>query len=80
MPETDSGGLESLCERLRVHIERTQISVNGKTLGITVSIGGACFDGQGQKVTRFAMLNVADQAIYQSKKSGRNTITVRTIV
>ncbi|APG23676.1 MULTISPECIES: sensor domain-containing diguanylate cyclase [Syntrophotalea] len=80
MPETDRGGLESLCERLRGHIERTQISVNGKTLGITVSIGGACFDGQGQKVTRFAMLNVADQAIYQSKKSGRNTITVRTIV
>jgi PleD family two-component response regulator len=30
-------------------------------------------------VTRQALLSVADQAIYQSKKSGRNTVTIQSV-
>lgn len=79
MPETDRGGLETLSERLRNEVENLLIPINGQNIGLTISIGGASFDGVNPAVTRYAMLSVADQAIYESKKSGRNTITIKTV-
>lgn len=79
MPETDRAGLESLCERLRQEVEAMDIPLNGNILGVTISVGGACFGGGDGAVTRFSMLSIADQAIYQSKKSGRNTVTIKSV-
>jgi GGDEF domain-containing protein len=55
------------------------IPLNGNILGVTISVGGACFGGGDGAVTRFSMLSIADQAIYQSKKSGRNTVTIKSV-
>ncbi len=79
MPETDYSGFEVLADRLRHSVETLLIPINGKTIGLTISIGGAFFDGTKDNVSRFSMLSVADQAIYQSKKSGRNTVTIKSV-
>ncbi len=79
MPETNRDGLEILAERVRHAVEQLLIPVNGKTVGLTISIGGAFFDGENATVSRFGLLSVADQAIYQSKKLGRNTITIKSV-
>jgi diguanylate cyclase (GGDEF)-like protein len=79
MPETDCPGFEALAERLRHSVEKLLIPINGKTIALTISIGGAFFDGKKDTVSRFSMLSVADKAIYQSKKSGRNTVTIKYV-
>lgn len=79
MPETDRHGLELFAERLRHSVEKLHIPMNGKTIRLTISIGGAFFDGKNKELSRFGMLNIADQAIYQSKKSGRNMITIKSV-
>ncbi|MFB9948138.1 diguanylate cyclase [Rhizobium puerariae] len=61
----------SLCERIRLHVEKTAIPVNGKTIAITISIGvvemeeGETFGNQ---------LNAADQLLYMAKMNGRNRV------
>jgi diguanylate cyclase (GGDEF)-like protein len=79
MPETDRGGLEILAERLCHEVAKLRIPHNGISISLSISVGGACFDGKGNSVTRQALLSVADQAIYQSKKSGRNTVTIQSV-
>lgn len=79
MPETDRVGLEVLAERLRYEVAKMRITHSGKSIGLSISVGGACFDGKDDNVTRHALLSVADQAIYQSKKSGRNTVTIQSV-
>lgn len=79
MPETKQGDLAIFAERLRFEVEKMLVSMNDKTIAVTISIGGTSFDGRDESVTRYVLLNVADQAIYQSKKSGRNTVTIQSV-
>jgi diguanylate cyclase (GGDEF)-like protein len=39
---------------------------------LTISLGIACFPGQGE--TAAALIEAADQALYQAKRGGRNCI------
>jgi diguanylate cyclase (GGDEF)-like protein len=80
MPETSHSGLEIFAERLRSVVEDTVVEVDGQSIRITVSVGGACCRGGINTVTKFALFNAADQAIYQSKKAGRNNVTISPLV
>jgi diguanylate cyclase (GGDEF)-like protein len=70
-------------ERAQAIVERFREGVAAVTFGpeegvrrITVSIGAATWDGQDPRPTRETLLALADSALYTSKRSGRNRVTV----
>jgi diguanylate cyclase (GGDEF)-like protein len=73
LPESDGNAGRDLVERIRKNIESHLFENNGKSLyRVTVSIGIASypFDSRDQKV----LIQLADQALYEAKKSGRNCV------
>lgn len=59
-------------ERLRRAIEATELPYGGAKLKVTVSIGVAMWDG---KLSDHRFIELADKALYESKKNGRNCVT-----
>ncbi len=76
LPNTSLSGAQSLAENIRVAIEKTRIkrSGSGESIGqVTVSIGVAQYHtGESSE----ELFERADTALYQSKNSGRNKVTV----
>lgn len=75
LPETDSSQAMIFAERLRTSVETTEFP-NGQAqpLGkVTISIGIASFPADGK--TPEKILEAADNAVYHSKKAGRNRTT-----
>ncbi|WP_341281858.1 diguanylate cyclase [Paenibacillus sp. FSL H8-0537] len=69
LPNCSPSGAYALAENLRSTIQKCQIVVNDKqSVGVTVSIGIACYPEVGQEF----LIDYADQALYQAKLSGRN--------
>ena len=63
----------SLLERLRKAVESTTIELDGDTkVGITVSVGIAPLR---EGVTPGALVNMADELLYESKRAGRNRVS-----
>jgi diguanylate cyclase (GGDEF)-like protein len=75
--ETDARGAMLLAERVREELGRTVFHAPGKgataTLQVTCSIGVATFPDAGE--TWEEMFKAADEALYVSKRSGRNRST-----
>ena len=74
LPDVDAAGGRVFAERLRGVVERLQISHEGQVMPFTVSLGVAdlsepCHDHQ-------QLIERADQALYGSKRNGRNQVTV----
>jgi diguanylate cyclase (GGDEF)-like protein len=61
-------------ERLRLIIGQTSFEFGGKEVGITVSLGIACYPSDGRDSRE--ILERADEALYRSKQGGRNRTTV----
>jgi diguanylate cyclase (GGDEF)-like protein len=75
MPEAPLKIVEQRAEELRVIVkDLLRIQWQGKTLNIKVSIGVAAFPNHGHSVKN--IVNAADTALYQAKKSGRNQVVV----
>jgi len=68
----DMDCLFQVAERVRRKVEEAQISVGGKTLKVTISLGLALFPVDGE--TKTALLETADLALYRAKREGRNRI------
>jgi diguanylate cyclase (GGDEF)-like protein len=80
LPDTDRAGAELVADKMRKSIEDLQIEHSHSSTAevVTVSIGGAtCNHTTGR--TFAGLIKQADQALYKSKKSGRNKITVEDI-
>ncbi len=77
LPETDIRGAVFMAERVRKAIEKLEINVaGGKTVHITISAGVTSYhpgEGDGRKLQLIA---TADKALYLSKNTGRNKISV----
>jgi diguanylate cyclase (GGDEF)-like protein len=73
MVDTDSRGAEQMGERIRKILEKTLVtSVFDGELRVTVSIGVSSFP---QDTKNWAdLVTMADDALYQAKRSGRNRI------
>ena len=74
LPDVDAAGGRVFAERLCGVVERLQISHEGQVIPFTVSLGVAdlsepCHDHQ-------QLIERADQALYGSKRNGRNQVTV----
>jgi diguanylate cyclase (GGDEF)-like protein len=78
--ETDARGAMLLAERIREELKRTVFHAKGpsgaQTLQVTCSIGVATFPDAGE--TWDEMFKAADEALYVSKRSGRDRSTAWT--
>ncbi len=72
MPETNSIGATILAERIRSIIEKNNLARD--LFEITVSIGIATFPAH--EASGSKLIELADRALYQSKETGRNRVTV----
>jgi len=76
LPETTVPGARVVAEHIRQSIEKGKIrrlDTQEQIGGITISIGVSVYAGGGNIVE---LLDQADKALYESKKSGRNRTTV----
>ncbi|HEX4976007.1 MAG TPA: GGDEF domain-containing protein, partial [Pseudomonadales bacterium] len=73
MPATNAQAALKFAQRIRDHIEHTNIEVDQKKLHVTVSIGVASYPDLAVD-TLEDLLKKADEALYQAKRSGRNTV------
>ena len=74
LPDTDLQGAALFAERLRKAVEEDQIIHEGQPIRCTISLGVADL---GSTVSEYKQLiEQADQAMYVSKKTGRNKVTV----
>lgn len=75
LPETDSKQAQDVADRLRLAVAATDIPIeNGATVRLTVSTGIATANDD--DVTVETLLDRADKALYEAKRSGRNKVCV----
>ncbi|RMG72219.1 MAG: GGDEF domain-containing protein, partial [Nitrospirae bacterium] len=79
LPETDLKGAAVAAERLRRQVEAERIKLNGKEVGVTISLGVAAYENPGKKIKKSDIIDLADKALYKSKTSGRNRVTLAKI-
>ena len=73
MPDTDERGARELCERIRRRIAETPLPLPGADQALTVSIGMATA-GPGEAASFNTLYVLADQALYESKRGGRDQV------
>ncbi len=78
LPETGRLQAWHAAERLREHIQEDLFSAGGRALSLTASVGVASLNAGYRRQARLdaRLLASADRALYQSKRAGRNRVTV----
>lgn len=75
MPDCDSISARRVAERMRQVVEQHVFVLNGGAeLKITVSIG-YCTTNPKDSITVQELIHQADEALYNSKRTGRNRIS-----
>jgi len=72
--ETDAEGALLLAERIRAEFGKTVFHADGQSISCTCSVGIATYPEAGQSWK--ALFKAADEALYVSKRSGRDRATV----
>jgi two-component system cell cycle response regulator len=75
LPEVSARGAQSVAERVRKKIESHPFPGDPDILHVTISIGVAEFSSRSVR-SPSQIIAQADQALFQSKESGRNRVTV----
>ncbi len=75
LPETDLKNAADVAERLRQRIGTLLVPANDGTAAITVSMGVTAVEGR-QEVDLQTLLDHAETALFEAKKSGRNRVSV----
>jgi diguanylate cyclase (GGDEF)-like protein len=75
LPETALANAVTKAEACRALIGATQMEADGHRVRLTISAGVATWN-PAQPVTADELIKAADQALYLSKRQGRNRITV----
>ena len=73
-PETQAEGAQILAERLRIGIASHTFTYSTASFQATCSFGIAEIDSEMKSAQD--LFEAADQALYRSKKAGRNTVTI----
>lgn len=76
LSNTDIEAARMIAERIRKNIEGNILEYDGSTMNVTISIGVSCFDPNNDKLTPKVLVEMADQALYISKRNGRNRVTL----
>ena len=74
LPETPEQGAFVIAERIRQMVEAKVVDSGPNKLRVTISIGCVTFPSFGQ--TQQELIDFADKALYTSKKTGRNRVTM----
>lgn len=74
LPDTDSQGAQLTAERIREHIAAASLHVGSSRAPISASMGVATYPDNGLDFDR--VFDAADSAMYASKSSGKNKVTV----
>ena len=61
-----------VAERLRAAVRELRFEGNGEEFSVTLSLGVAQFDGEGQSLVE--LVDTADQALYAAKRGGRDRV------
>jgi len=72
LPETDPTGAHVLAEKVRIGVTELDISVSGVRIEASMSVGVVSFPEDGR--TSDELMISADQAMYASKRSGKNRV------
>lgn len=72
LPEASVASAALLAERLRVAVEQSPAVVGALTVPFTISLGVAALDCTTSDIK--AVLKLADSAMYQAKRAGRNRV------
>lgn len=82
LPRSSAEQASDIAQRILHEMHQTHIdSHHGETLTVTLSIGIACCDGQLDTSDSIDdLVEKADQALYQSKRNGKNQFTLYTDV
>ncbi len=76
--DMDATELENVAERFRKAISETLINPgDGKSFGLTASIGAACINPETNMQTA---LHQIDEALYEAKRAGRNRVVVKELL
>lgn len=74
LPDVNAAGARLLAERLRCAVEADQVTHEGRNICYTISVGVA--DLSQPCASHERLIQWADEALYHSKRSGRNRVTV----
>lgn len=74
LPRADASTTDAVCERIRSGIQQLRFATDQGELCVTISIGIAQFD-TAVDTDPATLLRRADQALYASKRNGRNRVT-----
>jgi diguanylate cyclase (GGDEF)-like protein len=74
LPETNLQTAKNIAERLRINVANKSFEVPCMELNITISIGVAWMPGKIASIE--TLIERADEAMYQAKRSGRNMVCV----
>lgn len=79
LPDTDEGGAAIIAERIRLAVERLGLEHRGSTAGgvVTVSLGVAT--ARLDSLDAGELVKAADAALYDSKRAGRNRLTMSEV-
>jgi diguanylate cyclase (GGDEF)-like protein len=76
LPMTELAGCKVFAERLRRRVEEMETIIGDIPIKITISIGLTTYEASMQGIDKLQMMRVADSALYQAKRKGRNRIGV----
>jgi diguanylate cyclase (GGDEF)-like protein len=72
LPETDPTGAWVLAEKVRIGVTELDVRVAGAEISTSISVGVVGFPDDGK--TSDALMISADQAMYASKRGGKNRV------
>jgi diguanylate cyclase (GGDEF)-like protein len=75
MPETRLANASEICQRLRTAVETASFQGQRGSAYLTISLGIASYPEHGQSPE--ALMQAADEALYEAKDAGRNRVVVR---
>jgi diguanylate cyclase (GGDEF)-like protein len=78
LPETSAGNACVIAERLRETVEQAKLGFEGQALHVTISLGIAEYGEACNSLE--TLIKAADDALYVSKRSGRNMVTCHQAV
>jgi two-component system cell cycle response regulator len=77
LPETNRPGAVRAAERIRTALERQVFVIDGLSLSLTISVGGASWTPVGKQEIP-DLLARADAALMDAKRAGRNQVRIAT--